>query len=348
VTLSRVQGLDTSKWTSIKPGQSALLGLGVHRPERVVTNDEICEQIDSSDEWIQSRSGIKSRRFAGEGESVAEMAISAGRRALAAAGIDASKIGTVIVATSTHFYLTPPCAAIVADALGTGGAGAMDVGAGCAGFCYAVGLASDLIRAGSQEYVLVIGVERLSDTTKPTDRTVRFIFGDGAGAVVVGPSDVAGIGPVVWGSDGSQSNAIRQEPDFVTFCNNPTAMERPWIVMEGISVFRWAAFEMGKVAQQILDKTGVAIEELKAFIPHQANSRITDVIARSINLPEDTPVSTDIAETGNTSAASIPLAMEQMLRTGQVQPGELALVLGFGAGLAYAGQVVAMPPLASA
>ncbi|MFC7446648.1 beta-ketoacyl-ACP synthase III [Rhodococcus daqingensis] len=329
--------------TELRP--SAILGLGVFRPERVVSNDEICELIDSNDEWIQSRSGIRNRRFAGENESVVAMSIDAGRRALAASGVDAAQVGAVIVATSTYPVQTPPASALVADALGTGGAGAIDVAAGCAGFCYALSLASDMVRVGTERYVLVIGVERMSDATEPTDRSVRFIFGDGAGAVVVGRGEETGIGPVVWGSDGSQGTAIRQVPDWVDFATNPN-QERPWIKMEGTSVFRWAAFEMGKIAQQVLDKSGVAMEDLDAFIPHQANARITEVIARGMRLPESVVVSNDIAETGNTSAASIPLAMEELLRTGKAKPGDTTLLLAFGAGLAYAGQVVKMPVLA--
>ncbi|QCQ92574.1 beta-ketoacyl-ACP synthase III [Rhodococcus sp. SGAir0479] len=325
--------------------QSAILGLGVYRPERVVSNDEICQTIDSTDEWIQSRSGIKNRRFAGDEETVLAMAIASGRKALEASGLSGEQIGAVVVASSTYPLQTPQCAAVVADALGTGGSAAFDVTAGCAGFCYALSVASDMVRLGTEDHVLVIGVERMSDSTEPTDRSVRFIFGDGAGAVVVGPSDTAGIGPVVWGSDGSQAQAIRQEPDWLAFANDPT--QRPWIKMEGTTVFRWAAFEMGKIAVQAAERAGVALEDLGAFIPHQANGRINEVIARQINLPESVPVSDDIAETGNTSAASIPLAMEEVLRTGKAQPGELALLVGFGAGLSYAGQVVTLPPLAN-
>ena len=326
---------------------TALLGLGVHRPERVVTNDEICQQIDSSDEWIQSRSGIKERRFAKPHpeESVVDMAIASARKALEAADITGDRVGAVIVATSTYPNQTPQSAALVAHALGTGGAAALDISAGCAGFCYALGVASDMVRTGTEDYVVVVGVERMSDTTEPSDRSVRFIFGDGAGAVVVGPSDEVGIGPTVWGSDGSQADAIRQEPDWVSFADNPD-QKRPWIIMEGTAVFRWAAFEMGKIARQVADKAGVELAALDAFVPHQANLRINDVIVRQLDLPETVAVADDIIETGNTSAASIPLAMEKMLRTGQVRPGGLALLLAFGAGLSYAGQVVKMPQLA--
>ncbi|TCN50175.1 beta-ketoacyl ACP synthase [Rhodococcus sp. SMB37] len=326
---------------------SVLLGLGVHRPERVVTNEEICLQIDSSDEWIQSRSGIKERRFAKAHpeESIVEMSISASEKALEAAKLTGAQIDTVIVACSTYGFQTPQAAALVADKIGTNGAAALDIQAGCAGFCYALGVASDLVRAGSATNVLVVGVERMSDATNPTDRSVRFIFGDGAGAVVVGASDEVGIGPTVWGSDGSQGNAIRQEPDWVDFAQNPT-QPRPWIIMEGTAVFRWAAFEMSKYVRQVADKAGVALEDLDAFVPHQANLRINDVIVRQLELPDSVAVADDIIETGNTSAASIPLAMEKMLRTGQVEPGATALLLAFGAGLSFAGQVVKMPPLA--
>ncbi|WP_137723922.1 beta-ketoacyl-ACP synthase III [Prescottella subtropica] len=335
-------GAQISNSTEVR--QSAILGLGVYRPARVVSNDEICQTIDSTDEWIQSRSGIKNRRFANDEETVLAMAIDSGRKALEAAGLTGEQIGAVVIATSTYPVQTPQCAAVVADALGTAGSAAFDVTAGCAGFCYALSVASDMVRLGTEDYVLVIGVERMSDSTEPTDRSVRFIFGDGAGAVVVGPSDTPGIGPTVWGSDGSQSQAIRQEPDWLSFAADPT--NRPWIKMEGTAVFRWAAFEMGKIAVQAVERAGVTMEDLGAFIPHQANGRINEVIARQIKLPESVPVSDDIADTGNTSAASIPLAMEEVLRTGKAKPGDLALLVGFGAGLSYAGQVVTLPPLA--
>ncbi|KAF0959573.1 MULTISPECIES: beta-ketoacyl-ACP synthase III [Rhodococcus] len=325
--------------------QSALLGLGVYRPERVVTNDEICELIDSNDEWIQSRSGIRNRRFAAEDENVVTMSIEAGRKAIEASGIDPEQIGVVIVATSTYLLLTPPAAALVADALGTNGPGAFDLGGGCAGFCTALTVASDLVRGGSVDYALVVGVEKMSITTDPTDRSTRFIFGDGAGAVVVGKSDVAGIGPVEWGSDGSQADAIVQDLDWYEYITTPGAT-RPYIKMAGTAVFRWAAFEMGKVALRAVEKAGMSVDDLDAFVPHQANSRITEVIARSMKLPEGVPVSDDIAESGNTSAASVPLAMEEMLQSGATKPGDTALLLAFGAGLSYAAQVVTMPALA--
>jgi beta-ketoacyl-[acyl-carrier-protein] synthase III len=317
---------------------AAMLGLGVHRPERVVTNDEICEVLDSSDEWIQSRSGIRTRRFAGPDESLIDMATSAAERALAVAGVTADQLGCVIVATSTHPEHTPASAPQVATRLGSKTA-AFDVSAGCAGFCHALNLASSMIRSGAESHVLVIGVEQLSRFMDPTDRGTAFIFADGAGAVVVGPAEATGIGPTAWGSDGAQAHVITQTPS----CLGQHA-EQPVVQMEGTAVFRWAPFAMAEVAHQALDAAGVSVDDLDAFVPHQANLRITQTLSRNIKLPESVAVATDVVDSGNTSAASVPLAMEAMLRKGEARPGDLALLIAFGAGLSYAGQVVTLPP----
>ena len=319
---------------------AAMLGLGVYRPERVVTNDEICEVLDSDDEWIQSRSGIRTRRFAGPDETLISMATAAAERALAASGVTADQLGCVIVATSTHPEHTPASAPQIATALGSQTA-AFDVSAGCAGFCHALNLASAMVRSGAESYVLVIGVEQLSRFMDPTDRGTAFIFADGAGAVVVGPAGATGIGPTAWGSDGSQSHVITQTPS----CLGGHRTEDPVVQMEGTAVFRWAPFAMAEVAHQALDAAGVTVDDLDAFIPHQANLRITQTLTRNIKLPESVAVATDIVDAGNTSAASVPLAMEAMLRSGEAQAGDTALLIAFGAGLSYAGQVVTLPPL---
>ena len=323
-------------------GGTALLGLGVYRPRRVVTNDEICETLDSSDEWIQTRSGIRTRRFAGEGESLLDMATAAATDALSAAGVSADQLGCVIVATSTYSQHTPASAPQIADRLGSTAA-AFDISAGCAGFCHALGLASDLVRGGTTGHVLVIGVEQLSKFMDPTDRSTAFIFADGAGAVVVGASDEPAIGPLAWGSDGSQAHVIRQTPD----CREVTEGHGPVVQMEGTAVFRWAPFAMAKVALEAVDAAGLELADLDAFIPHQANLRITDTLSRNLKLPEHVAIAKDVVDSGNTSAASVPLAMEAMLRTGEVAAGERALLIAFGAGLSYAAQVVALPPLAT-
>ena len=319
---------------------AAMLGLGVYRPERVVTNDEVCEVLDSNDEWIQTRSGIKTRRFAGPDETLISMATTAAERALAVSGVSADQLGCVIVATSTHPEHTPAAAPQIATRLGSTTA-AFDVSAGCAGFCHALNLASSMVRSGAETYVLVIGVEQLSRFMDPTDRGTAFIFADGAGAVVVGPADATGIGPTAWGSDGAQSHVITQTPS----CLGGHQLEDPVVQMEGTAVFRWAPFAMAEVAHEALEAAGVSVEDLDAFIPHQANLRITQTLTRNIKLPESVAVATDVVDSGNTSAASVPLAMEAMLRKGEAKTGDTALLIAFGAGLSYAGQVVTLPPL---
>jgi beta-ketoacyl ACP synthase len=324
------------------PTNIGLLSVGSYRPERVVTNDELCENIDSSDEWIFTRTGIKTRRFAERDESVTSMATAAGLEAIAKASLEPADIDCVIVATSTHFTQTPPCAPAVATALGAGGVPAFDVSAGCAGFGYALGVAADMVRGGTAATVLVLGSEKLSPTVDMTDRSNCFIFADGAAGVVVGETPDQGIGPTIWGSDGAQATAIRQDIEWIDFLDNRTG-ERPYLRLEGSAVFRWAAFEMGKVGRQAMDAAGVRPDEIDVFLPHQANSRINEVLAKSLDLRADAVVANDIEHTGNTSAASIPLAMAELLSTGAAKAGDLALLLGYGAGLSYAAQVVRLP-----
>ena len=342
----------TSGADSIEPGRPQITapsgapharihGVGGYRPERVVPNSELVERIDSSDQWIRERSGIVTRRWAAPDESVVDMAEAASRQALDAAGLDPSRVGAVLVATVTHPFQTPSAASLLTHRLGATPAAAMDISAACAGFCHGVALAGDMVRGGSAEYVLVVGVEKLSDFTDLNDRGTAFIFGDGAGAVVIGPSDTPGIGPTVWGSDGAQWDVIRQRESWLDVRDRQT--EWPHIIMAGQSVFRWAVWQMAPVAQQALDKAGISADQLDAFTPHQANMRIIDSMIKALGLPSRIPVARDIAETGNTSAASIPLAMERMLREGEAPHGGLALMIGFGAGLAYAAQVVTLP-----
>ncbi|TSD99419.1 ketoacyl-ACP synthase III [Skermania sp. ID1734] len=328
-----------------------MLGLGVYRPRRVVPNSEIVDAINSSDEWIKTRSGIETRRFAEEDETIIGMSVEASRRALDAAGLAPDQIDCVIVATSSRLVLGPAAAPQVATQLGMNDCAGFDLAAGCSGFDHALAVGSDMIRAGTARHVLVIGVERLSDLLDRADRTCAFIFADGAGAVVVGPSDEVGIGPVAWGSDGSQWHAIRQDKDFGTYfdevANNAERPERPYIRMEGTAVFRWVVSFLEKACHAAVDKAGLTMEDLDVLVPHQANLRITDVLVRALKLPPNIIVAKDIIESGNASAASIPMAMEQLLASGQAKPGQTALLMGFGAGLAYAGQVVKLPPISN-
>ena len=330
-----------------RPARHArLLGVGKYLPARVVTNDEICEWIESSDEWIRERSGIESRHYAAEDESVVDMAAAAAGKALAHAGLSIDDIGSIVVATVTHPYQTPSAAALVADRLGTTTAGAFDVAAACAGFSYGIGLADGIVRSGQDDHVLVIGVEKLTDYVARDDRGTSFIFADGAGAVVVGPSDEPGIGPTVWGADGGQAEAIIMSEDWVsyrrTLAADPAA---PWpiLTMQGQAVFRWAVGEMAKVAREAVAAAGLTLDDLDVFIPHQANMRITDAMLRQLALPEHVVVARDIATSGNPSGASIPLAMAALYESGQASSGQTALLIGFGAGLAYAAQVVTLP-----
>ena len=321
---------------------AAILGVGAYRPARVVPNADVVEAIDSSDEWIQQRSGIKSRRWANDEESVQMMSVSAARKALANAGIEANQVDCVVVATVSHMLQTPAIATAIAHELGTDRAAAFDISAACAGFCHGVAMASDFVRAGSSRHVLVIGVERLTDILDLSDRGTAFIFADGAGAAVIGPSETPGIGPVVWGSDGEQFDLIRQREDWrdVIASGKP---EMPHLVMQGNPVFRWASFAMAKIGQEALDRAGITIDELDVFVPHQANMRIIDAMARSMKLPAHVKIARDIAEQGNTSAASIPLALDRMIEEGDAKSGDTALLVAFGAGLAYAAQVVTVP-----
>ena len=316
-------------------------GIGAHRPERIVPNSEIVDAIDSSDEWIRERSGIASRHRAAPDESVVDMSEIASRQALAHAEITGEALGAVLVATVTHPYMTPAAAPELAARLGSRAA-SFDISAACAGYCHAISVANDMVRVGTAEHVLVVGVEKMLDFTDPTDRGSAFIFGDGAGAVVVSRSETPGIGPTVWGSDGEQRRLITQRDSWIEMRDDRTL---PWaaIVMEGPSVFRWAVWSMAKEAQRALDAAGVRADELAAFIPHQANVRIIDQMVKALGLPPDLPIARDIVTTANTSAASVPLAMERMLREGEVTSGGLALQVGYGAGLVWAAQVVTLP-----
>jgi 3-oxoacyl-[acyl-carrier-protein] synthase-3 len=310
---------------------AAVLGLGAHRPAHRESNHAVAERTESSDTWIRERSGIVTRGVAGDGESVVEMAVSAGGKALAAAGLAPADVDLVLVATCTLTHAVPGAASSVAAALGTGGSGALDLGAACAGFTYGTALAADTVRGGSATNVLVIGSERFSDILDPYDRGTAFLFGDGAGAAVVGVCDEDGIGPVVWASDGDQASVLRTE-------SYP-----PVLRMEGRAVYRWATTSVPDMARRAVAAAGLELSDLAAFVPHQANLRITDSLVKSLGLPSSVVVARDVVDSGNTSAASVPLALCRLVEQGQVRRGDPVLLLGFGAGLTAAGQVVRCP-----
>lgn len=320
---------------------SRIYSLGASRGDLLVTNDDVAGPIDSSDEWIRQRTGIVTRRRASKDVSLMDMAVEASEEAIKKAGIDPKEIGAVLFSTITHPFQTPSAATLLADKVGASPAPAFDISAACAGYCYGIAQADALVRSGMAKYVLVVGGEKLSDFIDPTDRSISFLLGDGAGAAIVGPSDTPGISPSVWGSDGSKWEAVSMTSSLLDFRDGSASW--PTLQQEGQTVFRWAVWEMAKVAKEALVVAGVKAEDLSALVTHQANIRIIDELAKQLDLPESVVVAKDIVNTGNTSAASIPLAMHELLKTGAVKSGGLALEIGFGAGLAFGAQVVVLP-----
>jgi 3-oxoacyl-[acyl-carrier-protein] synthase III len=320
---------------------SKIYSLGASRGDLTVTNDDIAGPINSSDEWIRQRTGIVTRMRASKDRSLMDMAVEASNEAIQKAGIKPAEIEAVIFSTITHPYQTPSAASLLAELVGANPAPAFDISAACAGYCYGIAQADSLVRSGTAKYVLVVGGEKLSDYIDPTDRSISFLLGDGAGAAIVGPSDSPGISKSVWGSDGSKWEAVGMTGSLLDFRDGTGSW--PTLVQEGQSVFRWAVWEMVKVAKEALEVAGVKPEELAALVTHQANERIIDEMAKQLALPESVVVAKDIITTGNTSAASIPLAMHALLAEGRIKTGDLALQIGFGAGLAYGAQVVVVP-----
>ena len=320
---------------------SRIYSLGAARGELVVTNDDVAGPIDSSDEWLRQRTGIITRRRAGKDTSMMDLAVEASKEAIEKAGINPKEIGAVVFNTITHPYMTPSAATLLTELVGANPAPAYDISAACAGYCYGIAQADALVRSGVAKYVLVVGAEKLSDIIEPTDRTISFLLGDGAGAAIVGPSDFPGISPTVWGSDGSHWDAVGMTSSLLDFRDGKSSW--PTLRQEGQTVFRWAVWEMAKVAKQALEVAGIQASDLAALVTHQANIRIIDEMVKQLALPESVAVARDIINTGNTSAASVPLAMHELLRTGAVKSGGYALQIGFGAGLAFAAQVVVLP-----
>ncbi|PPH06916.1 beta-ketoacyl-ACP synthase III [Rathayibacter sp. AY1H3] len=318
-----------------------ILGIGAARGDLVVPNDDLIEPINSSDEWIRQRTGIIERRRASADIHAVDLATTASLEAIKKAGIRPDQIGVVLVSTISNTVQTPSLAALLADRIGANPAPAYDISAACAGYTYGIAQADSFIRSGLAEYVLVVGAEKLSELVKSTDRSISFLLGDGAGAAVVGPSDTAGISKTVWGSDGSKWDTVGMDNPLAAY-RDGTA-EWPTLRQDGPSVFRWAVWEMAKVAKQALAEAGVQPEDLAAFIPHQANMRIIDELAKQLKLPETVAIGRDIETTGNTSAASIPLATHRLLEEHPELHGGLALQIGFGAGLVFGAQVVVLP-----
>lgn len=312
---------------STGPAGSRILAFGHYQPAREVTNDDLSQLVDTNDEWIRSRVGIVKRHIAAEDESVTSMGIAAAQKAIAASGVPTADIDTVIVASCSEKVMLPNLSTRVATGLGIAAPAAIDVNTACSGFSYALAVADHAIRAGASRNAVVIGSEKLSDIVDWQDRSTSIIFADGAGAVVVTGTDEPGIGPVVWGSE--PSTIIGQT-------------DAGHIYQEGQKVFRWATSAMAPVALEACQRAGVDPSELVAFAPHQANLRIIESIARKLKA-DNAAIATDIIESGNTSSASIPLALSKMSERGELPTGGYALLLGFGGGITYSGQVVTLP-----
>ncbi len=312
---------------------SRIVSMGHYQPSRIVTNDDLANIIETNDAWIRDRVGIAERRVADQ-ESVADMATFAAEKALAGSGLSAADIDLVIVATCSAMDRCPNIATRVASRLGIAAPAAFDLNTACSGFSYALGTADHAIGAGAARNALVIGAEKLSDITDWTDRTTAVLFGDGAGAAVVTAvpdGEQPGIGPVLWGSAPDKGDVLRIEG------------RQPYIQQEGQIVFRWATTALAPFAIEACERAGVAPSELAAFVPHQANTRIIDGIVKRLGLGPDVVIAKDLVESGNTSAASVPLALSKLIERREVPAGAPVLLFGFGGGLTYAGQVIRCP-----
>ncbi|MBP2336781.1 3-oxoacyl-[acyl-carrier-protein] synthase-3 [Saccharothrix coeruleofusca] len=311
---------------------SRIAGVGGYRPERVVANAELAAMTSVSARWMEERTGIRQRHYAGTGETVVSMAIAAGTAAIKAADLVPDDVDLVVLATSSREQLAPAGAPQVASGLGTRGAAAFDLNAVCAGFTFGLSMASNAVRTGQAENVLVVGSDKLSPMIGPELPDTFAIFADGAGAAVVSAAATEDIGQAVWGSDGTRAAVIESKlrPDG-----------RVRATMDGPVVYRWATGEMPAVAKAACARYGVSPSDIAWFVPHQANRRIIDTVARTLAIPPERVV-LDIVETGNTSSASIPLALTRLRDSGRSTPGELVLLLGFGSGLSHAGMVARM------
>jgi 3-oxoacyl-(acyl-carrier-protein) synthase III len=319
---------------------SALTGLGVYRPRRVVENAEIAERLGIDAQWIESRTGIQRRRRAEPDETLVRMATEAARGALEHAGLAASELDFLLLATMSNVRQVPALAPAVARELGAGKAGACDVSAACAGFAYGIVYATSLIASQAARHVLVVATERLSDIIDPMSRDTAVLFGDGAGACVVSASKEPGFGPAVRGSDGTAEDLFVLAPAL----SGPDAQHsRPHIQMHGRALAQKFSTLMTPVIQETLSAAQLTWNDVQAFVPHQANLRFIRQWTTSLEVPEHVAVATGITDDGNTSAASIPLAIDTLMSQGAAKPGDLAVLLGYGVGITWASMVARLP-----
>lgn len=310
---------------------SRIVALGHYQPEHVLTNDDLAAMVDTNDEWIRRRTGIVTRHIARD-ESVTDLATAAAGKALSTAGLQPDDVDLVVVATCTAIDRCPNVATQVAGRLGIPNAAGYDISNGCAGFCTALATADLAIQGGAATHAIVIGAEKMTDVIDWTDRSTCILLGDGAGAAVLSATDTdKGVGPVVWGSDPTRGYTVRINDGW-----------HPHFQQEGQSVFRWATTTVAPIALQACERAGVAPSELGAVVTHQANLRIIDVIARQLGA-DQAVIARDVVDSGNTSAASVPLALAKLVEHGDVPTGAPTLLVGFGSGLSWAAQVVTAP-----
>ncbi|MEU1935803.1 beta-ketoacyl-ACP synthase III [Streptomyces coeruleorubidus] len=315
------------------PG-TRIAAMGHHQPSRVLSNADLEQLVETSDDWIRQRTGIATRRVAGEDESVTDMAAAAAAKALATSGLAPAEIGLVTVATCSAVDRCPSIAAQVAARLDIPSAVCFDLNNGCAGFTTALACADHSLKAGAAQHALVIGAEKMSDVTDWSDRSTCVLLGDGAGAALISSTEAGheGISPVVWGSDPTRRNAVRLQDAW-----------QPKFAQEGQTVFRWATSELPAIAEDACHRAGIATTDLAAVVTHQANLRIIEALTRRLALRDDVVIARDVVDSGNTSAASVPLALSKLVERGEVPAGAPVLLFSFGGGLSWAGQVVTCP-----
>lgn len=308
-----------------------ILGTGGYLPVRRVSNEDLSKIVDTSDEWITSRTGIKARHIAAQDEQTSDLAVKAAQAALADAGINAADIDLIIVATSTPDMTFPATACIVQNKLGIAGCPAFDVQAVCAGFMYALATANAYIKSKMATKALVIGAETFSRLLDWSDRRTCVLFGDGAGAVILSASEQeGGILHIELRADGAYSHILQTPGKIVS----GDIQDSPYLHMDGQAVYKFAVKALARIAQEVMDKSGLLPTDIDWIIPHQANLRIIESTARHLNVPMDKVIVT-LAEQGNTSAASIPLALDQGIKSGRIQRGQTLLLEGIGGGFAW-------------
>ena len=316
-----------------RPERSQILGYGMAVPQKVVTNFDLEKTVETTNEWIRSRTGIERRHIAEEGETTLTLASDAARAAIADAGLTPTDIGLILLGTLTPEIGFPATACLVQEEIGAVNAAAFDFNAACSGFLYGLQIADSLVRGGAHQYVLVIGAETLSKITNWEDRNTCVLFGDAAGAAVIGPSDDPdrGILSTMIHSDGSQANLLRRIGGGTRPISNPG---EAFIEMQGRDVFKRAVTAMGDAAEAILAEAGYTGADVDILVPHQANTRIIEATAKRINLSMDR-VFVNIQEYGNTSAATIPVCLAEMRKSGMLDPGKLIVMVAFGAGFTW-------------